>query len=123
VQRGRLPGKVKAEHLHKGLTKSEDRPKAARFENPVVLVKRDKEKWGDSVWVHTSFQSTSSCNIAHVNAINSCSLFATTKERGRKLFKRSWAIEMNESRQLYLATYGKIDRIDHLIKNCNLYYR
>jgi len=123
VQCGRLPGKVKAEHLHKLLTKSEDRPKAARFENPVVLVKRDKEKWGNSVWVHTSFQSTSSCNIAHVNAINSCSLFAATKERGRNIFKRSWAIEMNESRQLYLAMYGKVDRIDHLIKNCNLYYR
>jgi len=27
---------------------------------------------------------------------------------------------MNESRQLHLKTYGKVDTIDHLIKNCNV---
>ena len=123
VNRGRLPGKVHNEYWHKGTTSSDDRSKAARFEFPIVAVKRDKEKYGDSVWVHTSFQSTSSCNISSVNALNHCSLYAQQRERGRGLFKRQWAIEMNEGRQLYLSTYGKIDRIDHMIKNCNMYYR
>jgi len=120
VNRGRLPGKVPNQYWHKGTTGSDDRAKGARFEYPIVAVKRDKEKYGNSVWVHTSFQSTSSCNISSVNALNHCSLCAQQRERGRGLFKRTWTIEMNESRQLYLATYGKIDRIDHMIKNCNM---
>jgi len=123
VNRGQLPGKVPVQYWHKGTTGSDDRTKAARFEFPVVAVKRDKVNYGNSVWVHTSFQSTSSCNISCVNALNHCSLYAQQRERGRALFKRTWAIEMNESRQLYLSTYGKIDRIDHMIKNCNMYYR
>jgi hypothetical protein len=59
----------------------------------------------------TSFQSTSSCNIASVNGINACTLYAQTKERGRLKhnMKRKWAIEMNEARELYLRTYGAVD--------------
>ena len=30
---------------------------------------------------------------------------------------------MNESRKLYLSTYGTIDRMDHLIQNCDMNYR
>jgi len=59
----------------------------------------------------------------HVNALNSCQLYADTKERGRKEEKRRWAIEMYEGRDLYLKTYGAIDRLDHYIKNCNMGYR
>jgi hypothetical protein len=33
-----------------------------------------------------------------------------------------WAIEMNEACQLYLASYGRIDTIDSLIKNCRMFY-
>jgi hypothetical protein len=29
---------------------------------------------------------------------------------------------MNDARQLYLATYGRIDTIDNLINKCGLYY-
>jgi len=123
VNRGRLSGKVPNQYWHKALTKVTDRTRAAHYESPVVAIKRDPDKWGTSVWQHTSFQSTSLCNISHVNAINHCSLFATQKERGRALFKRTWVIENNESRQLHLSTYGKIDRMDHMIKNCNIYYR
>ena len=123
VNRGRLPAGVPSKCLHKSRTDADERSRAARFENPIVAIKRDPTKWKSSVWQHTSFQSTSSCNIAHVNAINVCGLFAQEKQRGRALFKRTWAIEMNESRQLYLSTYGKIDKIDHMIRNCNLYYR
>jgi len=126
VNQGRLPSKVPGQHWHKAKlsTNSDDRCKAARFENPIVAVKRNKKKWGtDSVWMHTSFQSTGACNIAHVNALNHCSLCAQQKARGHALFKRQWAIEMNKSRYLYLHTYGKVDKIDHMIKNCNMYYR
>mgnify|MGYP007080232562 CR=1 FL=1 len=123
VNRGRLPREVPSRFFQKKPTLSDDRSRAARFENPIVAIKRDTDNWGTSVWQHTSFQSTSSCNIAHVNAINSCSLFAQQTQRGRSLFKRTWANEMNESQQLYLSTHGKIDKFDHMIKNCNLYYR
>jgi hypothetical protein len=69
----------------------------------------------------TSFQSTWCCNFLLVNAYNQCGLYAHAKEHGtlKHGTKRSWAIEMNDARELYLATYGAIDAMDHLIKNCN----
>lgn len=73
--------------------------------------------------VHCSFQSTSSCNIHAVNLLNANSRFVQTKERGRGKNKRQWVIEMNEARQLYLATYGRIDTIDQQLSKCNMYYR
>jgi hypothetical protein len=45
------------------------------------------------------------------------------KERGRGEQKRRWGIEMNHARQLYLATYGRIDTIDAQIRKCRMYYR
>jgi hypothetical protein len=57
-----------------------------------------------------------------VNALNANQLFVTTKEHGRGSGKRKWAIENNEARQLYLATYGRIDTIDSLIKGCQMFY-
>ncbi len=45
------------------------------------------------------------------------------RERGRKENKRFWGIEMNDARELYLGTYSRIDSIDHLIKNANMFYR
>jgi len=124
VNKGRLPGKVPQKHWHTSKTKTDHRSRCARYESPIVAVKRDPRKWGnDSMWLHCSFQSTGPCNISHINAINSCSLYAHQKERGRALFKRTWAIEMSESRQLYLATCDKVDRIDHMVKNCNINYQ
>lgn len=120
VRRDRLPRGAPTKHWHKERTQQiNQRSRAARFENPIIAVKRNEGN-PNRVWVHTSFQSASSCNIAHVNAINCCRLFAQTKDRGRNIFKRSWAIEMNESRQLCLQTHGKVDRLDHMIKNCNM---
>ena len=108
-------------HLQKQKTASSRRPKASRFLQPIFCVKEHGDR-GSKIQL-TSFQSTSSCNIAHVNAINSCGLYCTTKERGRGDAKRQWGIEMNESRRLYLNTYGAIDKLDHLIQNCNMSYR
>ena len=58
-----------------------------------------------------------------VNALNSLGLYCSIKERGRGSSKRQWGIEMNESRRLYLNTYGAVDRLDHLIQNCRMGYR
>jgi hypothetical protein len=56
-----------------------------------------------------------------VNALNKNKLAVRTKERGQEKSKVKWAIEMNEACQLYLASYGRIDTIDSLIKNCNMF--
>ena len=117
--RNKLPNGVPSKYWHKEQTKADARSRAARWLKPIFAIKEHK----GSTLQFCSFQSTSSCNIVSVNAINSISLFASTKERGRGTNKRQWGIEMNESRQLYLATYGIIDTIDQMIDNCNMFYR
>ena len=84
---------------------------------PAVEGKEEYER------VHTSFQSTSSCNISSVNAPNECVLWIKKKERGVGKSKRLWGIEMNSARNLYLKTYYRIDCMDHMIKNARLFYR
>jgi len=118
-RRDRLPKDVPREYFHNKKVLVNERTRASRFEHPIVAIK----KHGQSVMQFTSFQSTSSCNFASVNALNQCGLYAHTKARGRGAHKKQWAIEMNEARDLYLNTYGVIDRMDHLIKNCNMKYR
>ena len=119
VARNRLPKGVPEKFWCKGKTGSTQRSKHARYENPVFAI---KEHAGSTMAI-TSFQSTSSCNFGTVNALNRSSRYCATKERGRKQKKFSWGIEMNEARELYLKTYGTIDKLDHLIKNCNMHYR
>lgn len=119
-RRDRLPREVPSRYWHKEKTNTETRSRVARFEKPIVAIKRIGEH---SLLQLTSFQSTSSCNIYSVNAHNSINLYAHTRERGRGANKRNWAIEMNEARSLYLKTYGQVDRMDHLIQNCNMHYR
>ena len=142
-QRNRLPKGVADCFLHKEKTTPGDKfARVARFNKPITLVKTNTKKAQlpviqaagggaanvqptDITWtrVHVTFQSTSSTNISTVNALNANQLFVREKERGRGNSKRKWAIEMNQARQLYLASYGRIDTIDSLIKHCNLYYR
>ena len=111
-RRDRLPKDVKGEFLHKKKTDTSTRTKVARFLNPIVAVKTtDKYQR-----VHTSFQSTSSCNITTVNALQRCKLYVRQRERGREDKKQKWVIEMNDARALYLATYGVIDNVDKMIK-------
>ena len=124
-RRDRLPKEIPEGHLHKKKTDSSPRPKAARFFNPINAVKRvpaveDKKGYQR---VHTSFQSTSSCNISTVNALSSCRMSIRRRERGRGDNKRYWGIEMNHARTLYLGSYYRIDCIDHLIQNSNLFYQ
>ena len=118
-RRDRLPKGIKNNYLCKEKTPVDKRSRAARFQNPIFALKKHKEGYIQL----TSFQSTSSCNLISVNALNSCHLYAEPKERGRGDEKRRWGIEMNEARKLYLGTYGIIDKIDHLINNCHMHYR
>jgi hypothetical protein len=103
------------------MTPKDNRAKVAKFLMPIVATKNID----NGVLQLTSFQSTSCCNFLSVNAYNQCGLYAHAKERGslKHGTKRSWAIEMNDARELYLATYGAIDTMDHLIKNCDMKYR
>jgi hypothetical protein len=71
--------------------------------------------------VHVSFQSTSSTNISTVNVLNSNTLFVVKKERDHQGVSKGNG-EMNEARQLYLKTYGRIHTIDSLIGSCHIYY-
>jgi hypothetical protein len=124
-RRDRLPKDIPAENLHKKKTSSDARPKVARFHQPIVAVQNimpEGEKEGYQR-AHVSFQSTSSCNLSTVNALNECSVFVRKKERGRGANKRAWGIEMNDARMMYLRSYYRIDTIDHLISNCNMFYR
>jgi hypothetical protein len=103
----------------------------ARFNHPITLVTtktKERQMAGledpnvqstEITWtcVHVLFQSTSS-----TNSLNKNKLAVRTKERGRNKKKVKWAIEMNKARQLYLASYGGIDTIDLLNKNCNMFY-
>ena len=58
-----------------------------------------------------------------MNALNYCKLYVSKREMGVRENKRTWGIEMNLARDLYLGTYSRIDIIDHLINNCRLKYR
>ena len=46
-----------------------------------------------------------------------------TQRKGEGENKRTWSIEMNEAREMYLKSYFKIDLVDHLIKNTKIFYR
>ena len=115
-----LPADISKHHLHVIKTQSNTVSKVARFNQPIVAVKNNEN---GSQRAHVSFQSTSSCNIATVNALNECKLFVEIRERGRKNNKRHWGIEMNHARRLYLSLYCRIDVTDHLLTNAYLHYR
>ena len=128
-RRDRLPKDVPDKYFHKvGTAPGDKKARVARFFPPVTACKNFPKNPEDGkgeafTRVHCSFQSTSSCNIGTVNAVNQNALFGIKKERGRGKFKRKWVIEMNQPRQLYLATYGRVDTLDSAIAKCQLYYR
>ena len=115
-RRDRLPKDVPSTYWHKERTDSSQTCKVARLFNPVVAVK-------DVISHEEKFQSTSSCNISTVNALPGCKVDVAKRERGVRENKRTWGIEMNAGRAIYLGTYSIIDSIDHLINNCRLKYR
>jgi len=124
-RRDRLPPAVPGKYWHKQKTDTSKKTKVARFFQPIVAVKHvpATDVHQEYRRVNVSFQSTSSCNISTVNALSQCKLSVSKRERGFGSNKRTWGIEMNSARELYLGTYSRIDSIDHLIKNCRLKYR
>ena len=123
-RRDRLPEGIETKYWHKDRTESNDKSRVARFFQPVVATKDFDATNTTKAYqrVHISFQSTSSCNFTTVNSLNMCKLGLEKREQGRGHGKRVWGIEMNHARKLYLNTYYRIDVIDHLIKNCRMYY-
>jgi hypothetical protein len=140
-RRDRLPKGIPNCYFHKVTTApGETKACVACFNNSISVVKHlslaphagpvptDRENSNPTTppikytKVHVTFQSTSSCNITTVNALNQNSLFVVQKERGSRKQKRKWVIEMNCVRQLYLPMYGRIDTMDNLIKKCHSWY-
>lgn len=97
---------------------------AAQYENPIIAVRQVQATETTKAYSHilTSFQSTGTTNLTSVNAWEKNHYFFTKRERGHNKEKRTWVIENNHPRQLYLSTYCIIDNVDHLLKHCNLFF-
>ena len=119
-RRDRFPSDIPKKYLHIKKTDTSIRTKVGRFTNPIVAVKQVTNNDVTYERAHILFQSTSSCNIATVNALNSCNFYVKSRERGRNDNKRNWVIEMNDARSLYLASYGCVDNMDKLVKFCRM---
>jgi hypothetical protein len=120
-----LPQGIPGMYICKEKTEAKtQRSSVAIFNNPITLVKEVAADGDMKAYrrVRSNFQSTSSCNIATVNALNDNCLYVKQKDRGQGPAKRIWGIEMSSSREMYLKTYGRIDVMDHLIKNCSMHY-
>ena len=79
--RDRLPSDIPNQYLHKQKTDAKNKgAKLARFVLPIIAVKTNKDKGYQRI--HLSFQSTLSCNISTINALNE------VRERGRGENKR-----------------------------------
>ena len=118
--RNYLPKTIKKKYLHGEKHVSGCKfSKVARFTAPIVAVKNERGYQR----VHVSFQSTNATNITSVNCFNEVNLFVEVRERGKGVRKRTWGIEMNDARRLYLSTYFRIDVVDHLLKNAAIFYR
>ncbi len=61
---------------------------------------------------HVSFQSTGSCNISSVNALNELNLYVRKWEKGQGKQKCVWAIKINETREFYFKIYSAVDKIN-----------
>ena len=110
---------------HDKTTPKDQRAKCMRFAQPIVAIKKVEETDDSKAYTRTfvSFQSTGATNISGVNNLPSCSLSVNRPERGIGDNKRTWGIEWNEARSLYLKTYWAVDNVDHMIKNAALHYK
>ena len=117
IRRDRLPKECNKESFHYVKAVAvDDRSRMAQFEQPVVAVKHVEPSSGEPYnIVHVSFQSTGSTNIQTVNALSEVSLYVRERNRGRGADKRVWGIETNHAPELYLKTYGTVDKLDQNI--------
>jgi hypothetical protein len=85
-RRDRLSQGIPGMYISKEKTEAKtQRSRVARFNNPITLVKEVAADGDMKAYrlVHSTFQSTSSCNIATVNALNDHCLYVKQKERGQ----------------------------------------
>ena len=117
------------EYLHHEVVDAKDaRPKAMRFEKPIIAVKQvpagknDGKATKPYTKTLVSFQSTGATNISGMNNLPSVNLYVTVKSRCKKPNQRHWGIEQNKARQTYLGYYYGVDNVDHMIKNAKIRY-
>jgi hypothetical protein len=106
------------EYLHHEVVDAKDaRPKAMRFEKPIIAVKQVPagKNDGKAIKPYTktlvSFQLTGATNISGVNNLPSVNLYVTVKSRCKKPNQRHWGIEQNEALQTYLGFYYGVDNV------------
>ena len=123
-RRDRFPKQLKAHVNHGKVKPGCPRAKAARYENPIVAISQVESTETSKAYTKTlvSFQSTGATNICGVNNLPSCRLYVSTKSRGSGLTKRTWGIEQNEGRQIYLGNYYAVDNVDHMVQIAMIRY-
>lgn len=124
-RRDRLPTGLKPYLHHEKVLPTDQRAKCMRFEQPIVAIKKVEATEDSKAYTrtHVSFQSTGATNISGVNNLGACNLAVSRRERGIGDQKRTWGIEWNEARSLYLKTYWAVDNVDHMIKNAGIKYK
>ena len=90
--------------------------------------KIDRDKFNkinkkDYQQVQISLQSKYLCNIIMINTLNKCNIIVMIRERGKDKLKQYWGIDTNESHQLYLGTYSRINSIYNYIQNYHMKYK
>ncbi len=117
------------EYLHHEVVDAKDaRPKAMRFEKPIVAVtqvpagKKDGKATKPYTKALVSFQSTGATNISGMNNLPLANLYVTVKSRGKKPNRRHWGIEQNKAQQTYLGHYYGVDNVNHMVKNAKIRY-
>ncbi len=120
---GRLPKSVQRKYFN--FIKAAPvnaRSKVAQFEQPIIAVEHVKHQGSDTVTdrkdcvlCHVSFQSTGGTNISTVNALSLVDLFVREQNKGRGQQKRTWGIEMNEAREIYLKNFSAVDKTDQML--------
>ena len=89
--RNRIPKDIEPLYLHKENTEATMKhAKDAIIFDPTVAVKTYSISFKP---VHIYCQSTSSCNIASVNALNKCTNFVELREKGRGTHKHQWGLK------------------------------
>ena len=121
-RRDRFPDGLKNYLHHEVVNANDARPKAMRFQKPIVAIKQVPTR-GDGeattkpyTKTMVSFQSTGATDICSVNNLPSADLYVTVKARGKGPARRVWGIEQNEARATYLRHYYGVDNVDHMIK-------
>ena len=124
TRRDRLPTELKKYLHHEKKDSNDARMKVMRFENPICVTKYVAATATTKAYTKNlvSFQSTGSTNISGVNNLPSLKLYVAKRNRGRGKLKRTWGIEMNEAREIYLNHYSGVDSLDHMIKNAGIKY-